>query len=191
MVKFEYARQLNLLARLGIRSPDARYLGWAFMAALLRLAGGRSAGTWDAARAALRRRSAGPRLPAAVRASWRARAPARLPIRDRWLISRSVAAAHPELLPLVQPLLERYAQLRYGTPGEAQPHAAQSFGRDVAPEAAARLVSRACGRGASAAGGRSTLVGVLARLAEGDARPALQRELQVTREGARYTSAPP
>ena len=35
VVKFEYSTQMDLLARLGIRTPDARYLGWAFMAALL------------------------------------------------------------------------------------------------------------------------------------------------------------
>ncbi len=34
VVKFDYAAQLDLLGRLGIRTPDARYLGWAFMLAL-------------------------------------------------------------------------------------------------------------------------------------------------------------
>jgi len=34
VVKFDYEAQLGLLERLGIRSPDARSLGWAFMLAL-------------------------------------------------------------------------------------------------------------------------------------------------------------
>ena len=34
VVKFDYAAQLDLLARFGVRTPDARYLGWAFMLAL-------------------------------------------------------------------------------------------------------------------------------------------------------------
>ena len=35
LVKFNYDSQLSLLARLGVRTPDARDLGWAFAAALL------------------------------------------------------------------------------------------------------------------------------------------------------------
>ncbi|HEX4647520.1 MAG TPA: DUF3488 and transglutaminase-like domain-containing protein, partial [Steroidobacteraceae bacterium] len=35
VVKFDYPAQLDLLGRLGIRSPDVRYLGWAFMLALV------------------------------------------------------------------------------------------------------------------------------------------------------------
>src|SRR6202035_1530798 len=35
VVKFDYSAQLDLLGRFGIRSPDARDLGWAFRLALL------------------------------------------------------------------------------------------------------------------------------------------------------------
>src|SRR5207237_10867467 len=35
IVKFDYSAQLDLLGRFGIRSPDVRYLGWAFTLALL------------------------------------------------------------------------------------------------------------------------------------------------------------
>src|SRR5439155_269207 len=35
VVKFDYSAQLDLLGRFGIRSPDVRYLGWAFVLALL------------------------------------------------------------------------------------------------------------------------------------------------------------
>src|SRR5262249_52689890 len=34
VVKFDYAAQLDLLRRFGVRTPDARYLGWGFMLAL-------------------------------------------------------------------------------------------------------------------------------------------------------------
>ena len=35
VVKFDLPMQLDLLARLGVRAPQVRYLGWAFMAALI------------------------------------------------------------------------------------------------------------------------------------------------------------
>src|SRR5438270_873001 len=34
VVRFDYPAQLDLLGRLGVRSPDVRCLGWAFMLAL-------------------------------------------------------------------------------------------------------------------------------------------------------------
>ena len=65
VVKFEYSTQLDLLGRLGIKTPDARYLGWAFMAALL---GWLALLGWHMGRTAPRacRRCAGARLRATV-----------------------------------------------------------------------------------------------------------------------------
>jgi hypothetical protein len=129
LVKFNYDTQLRLLARLGVRTPDARALGWAFASALL---------LWLAFTA------------------WhfgrRARRPAQDPLARAYLrLCRKLArvgaprAAHlgpldyaaavhvqrPDLGERVQGLCARYAQLRYGPEGAA-PAAVERFGRDVA-----------------------------------------------------------
>jgi transglutaminase-like putative cysteine protease len=134
VVKFDYAGQLNLLARLGIREPDVRYLGWAFVAALL---------LWLALTAWALARGARPARPDALaRAYLRlcaklARAgTARAPHEGPLALAQSVRARRPELGARVQPLCEEYARLRYG------PRAAERYEREVAEfaRAVARLV---------------------------------------------------
>ena len=121
VVHFEYNSQLNLLARLGMRTPDARHLGWAFMGALLAWLGALG---WYMGRSA-RAAPADPLARAYLRLCRKlARgAPARAAHQGPLDYLASVAAARPDLLERVQPLLTRYAQLRYGAPGAS--HAAE------------------------------------------------------------------
>ncbi|HUE47626.1 MAG TPA: DUF3488 and transglutaminase-like domain-containing protein [Steroidobacteraceae bacterium] len=112
VVKFDYSAQLDLLGRFGIRSPDVRYLGWAFMLALL---------GWLAIIAWHIGRSARPAAPDAL-----ARAYARLcrklarigepraPYQGPLSLAETLRARRPDLSDRVQPLLRRYTQLRYG-----------------------------------------------------------------------------
>ena len=130
VVKFEYSSQLGLLARLGIRTPDARYLGWAFMAALL---GWLAVVSWHMGRAA--RAPAGDALARAYLRLCRklARAgAARLTHQGPLDFAHSIARAHPQLPPQVQGLLERYAQLRYGVPTATRAREVAEFSRTVA-----------------------------------------------------------
>ena len=130
VVKFEYSSQLGLLARLGIRTPDARYLGWAFMAALL---GWLAVVSWHMGRTA--RAPAGDALARAYLRLCRklARAgAARLTHQGPLDFAHSIARAHPQLQPQVQGLLERYAQLRYGVPTATRAHEVAEFSRTVA-----------------------------------------------------------
>ena len=130
VVKFEYSSQMDLLARLGIATPDARYLGWAFMAALL---GWLAILGWHMARTA--RAPAGDALARAYLRLCRklARAgAARLPHQGPLAFAQSIAQGHPELHPKVQGLLERYTQLRYGAPAGAQAREVADFSRAVA-----------------------------------------------------------
>jgi hypothetical protein len=130
VVKFEYASQLDLLARLGIRTPDARYLGWAFMAALL---GWLAILGWHMGRTA--RAPAGDALARAYvrlcRKLARAGA-ARLPHQGPLDFANSISQAHPQVHREVQHLLARYARLRYGVPGSAQAREVADFSRAVA-----------------------------------------------------------
>ena len=112
VVKFDYSAQLDLLGRFGIRSPDVRYLGWAFMLALL---GWLTIIAWHIGR------SARPAAPDAL-----ARAYARLcrklarigepraPYQGPLSLAETLRAHRPDLSDRVQPLLRRYTQLRYG-----------------------------------------------------------------------------
>jgi transglutaminase-like putative cysteine protease len=116
VVKFDYDAQLDLLERLGIHTPDARYLGWAFM---LALCGWLAIIAWHMGR--------GMRL---ARPDALARAYARL---CRKLSAIAPRAAHqgpldfatalvqrrPDVRGSVLPLLTRYAELRYGPPAPA------------------------------------------------------------------------
>lgn len=131
VLQFDYGAQLDLLARLGIRTPDARQLGWAFMLALL---GWLALITWHVGRGG---RAARP--DALARAYARlcrklARiAPPRAPHQGPLSLAAVVAAHRPELAPAVRALLERYAQLRYGPPqGAGQARAVAEFRRAVA-----------------------------------------------------------
>jgi transglutaminase-like putative cysteine protease len=114
VVRFDYARQLDLLARLGVRTPDARALGWAFMAVLC---------VWLALIAWHIGRSVRPARPDALaRAYGRlcrklARiAPPRAPHQGPLSLAAMVSAHRPDLRTQVDTLLERYAQLRFGPP---------------------------------------------------------------------------
>ena len=111
VVKFDYSAQLDLLGRFGIRSPDARYLGWAFMLALL---------GWIAIIAWHIGRSARPAAPDALARAYlrlcrklaRTGAP-RAPYQGPLSLAETLRARRPDLSDRVQPLLTRYAQLRY------------------------------------------------------------------------------
>ncbi len=129
VVKFNYTSQLDLLARLGIRTPDARYLGWAFMAALL---GWLAVLGWHTNRGAR-----APRGDALARAylrlcgKLRRAGAARLPYQGPLDFARSIGAARPEFAPAVTHLLEQYARLRYGVRGARQPREVADFSRAV------------------------------------------------------------
>ena len=132
VVKFDYAGQLDLLARLGIPDPDARYLGWAFVAGLL---------AWLALTAWYLARSERRARPDALARAWlslcaklaRAGA-ARAPHEGPLALAQSLGVRRPELAARVRPLCERYARLRYGAV------AADAYEREVADFA--RAVAR-------------------------------------------------
>jgi len=117
VVRFDYATQLDVLERLGIRSPDARTLGWAFVLVLL---------TWLGVIAWYLGRSMRPRRPDAI-----ARAYAllcrklsrtglvRAPHQGSLAYAEALRARHPSLAEDAHALLAQYARLRYGAPEPA------------------------------------------------------------------------
>jgi protein-glutamine gamma-glutamyltransferase len=127
VVRFDYASQLDLLARLGVRSPDARYLGWGFMAALC---GWLAFMAWSSARQSRR-----PRPDALARAYRRLCgklsrvAPPRAPYQGPLAYADTVLAARPDLAGAAA-LFARYAQLRFG-PGTAAAAEIADFARAV------------------------------------------------------------
>jgi transglutaminase-like putative cysteine protease len=128
VVRFDYASQLDLLTRLGIRSPDARYLGWGFTLALCAWLGFMA---WSTSR--LGRRARPDALARAYRRLCRklARvAPPRAPHQGPLAYAESVLAQRPDLRGEVGALFERYAELRFGAgaPGTA---AVAQFARAV------------------------------------------------------------
>jgi protein-glutamine gamma-glutamyltransferase len=145
VVRFDYRSQLDLLARLGVRSPDARYLGWGFM---LALCGWLTLVAWHVGRSV---RAARP--DALARAYVRlcrklARiAPPRAPHQGPLSFADTVIAQRPDLREPVGALLGRYAQLRFGAgaPG-TRVQDIEEFRRAVArlrlPRAAAHRLSR-------------------------------------------------
>jgi protein-glutamine gamma-glutamyltransferase len=130
VIKFDYGRQLDLLGRLGIRTPDARYLGWAFMIALslwLTLI------AWYMGRAARRARpDALAKSYARLCAKLARVAPAREAHQGPLSLAATIGARRPDLAPLTGALLERYAQLRYGVPRPDRARAIEDFRRAVA-----------------------------------------------------------
>jgi len=132
VVQFDYAAQLNLLTNFGIRSPDARYLGWAFMLALLLWL---TVVAWSIGRTA----------PARARADRLARAYLRLCRKLARIalpraahqgplsLAEEVCVRRPDLAERVRPLLLRYAQLRYGPRAPLEwTQAVEEFRRAVA-----------------------------------------------------------
>jgi hypothetical protein len=133
VVRFDYAAQLDLLARFGVRTPDARYLGWAFMLVLF---------VWLTLIAWYIGRSPRPAPADALARAYRrlcdklARvAPARAPYQGPMSFAASVIAQRPDLGQPVAQLLGQYARLRYGPPGEnlaAQTRSIEEFRQAVA-----------------------------------------------------------
>ncbi|MBW4051608.1 MAG: DUF3488 domain-containing transglutaminase family protein [Proteobacteria bacterium] len=130
VVGFNSRAQLGLLGDLGLHSPELRDAAWAFGATLLAWLAwiswqiGREIGAPPLdrlARAYLRlcRKLARTGLP---------RAPHQGPLAYAQAISR----LRPDLASRVQPLLENYAQLRFGSPSPAHPHNLRLFERAVA-----------------------------------------------------------
>jgi len=113
VVSFDFETQLNLLERLGIRSPDARSLGWAFMLALC---------LWLAVIAWHVGRSIRPARPDPLSRAYArlcrklARIVPRAPHEGPLAFGAALIAKRPEVRTSVLPLLERYAELRYGCP---------------------------------------------------------------------------
>ncbi len=113
VVKYSYDDQLSLLKRLGVRSPGAEQLGWAFGAALVAWM------LWMAWQL-----GHGPRPPRPDRLArtynmlcgkvGRAGVP-RQPYQGPLAFGDEIARRRSDLAGKLQPLLERYAQLRFGT----------------------------------------------------------------------------
>jgi transglutaminase-like putative cysteine protease len=141
IVRFDYDAQLGVLERLGIRAPDARYLGSAFMVALC---------AWLAVIAWHIGRSSRPQAPDALARAYRrlcrklARITPRAPHQGPLDFGAALIACRPDVQGSVLPLLERYAELRYGPP------LAKTRAQDIRVfrQAVARLkLPRATGRG--------------------------------------------
>lgn len=117
VVKFTLDSQLSLLTHLGIRDPDARYLGWAFAAGLiawLAIIG------WHIGRdLKLPRRDALASAYVRLCRKLARIAPARAPHQGPLSLAATVSARRPDLKERVDALLAHYAQLRYGTPAPA------------------------------------------------------------------------
>jgi protein-glutamine gamma-glutamyltransferase len=131
IVKFDYYSQLELLARLGVRSPDARTLGWGFMVALC---GWLALVAWHFGRA---QRAAAPDALAQAYARLCRKLSRIVPAREAHQGPLSFAAAviarRPDLREPVGTLLARYAELRFGPPSAAsRTREVKEFGREVA-----------------------------------------------------------
>jgi protein-glutamine gamma-glutamyltransferase len=131
VVKFDYATQLGVLERLGVRSPDAREVGWAFALALL---GWLAVIAWHLGRGPRRQRPdplarAYQRLCGKLARQGVARAAHQGPL----AYAAALAAQHPALAGPAHALLGRYAQLRYGVPApETRARDIEEFRRAVA-----------------------------------------------------------
>ncbi len=128
VVRFNYQSQLDLLSRLGVRVPEARYLGWGVAAAL---------SLWLGVLALAASRRERPRRDALGRAylrlgrklarAGRARAAHEGPL----AYAQAVAGVRPDLEAPVLALCLTYARLRYG-PGEPSATEIGEFVRAVA-----------------------------------------------------------
>jgi protein-glutamine gamma-glutamyltransferase len=128
VVRFDYASQLDLLTRFGIRSPDARYLGWGFTLALCAWLGFMA---WSTGRPG--RRARPDPLARAYRrlcAKLARVAPPRAAHQGPLAYAETVLARRPDLRAEVGALFERYATLRFG-PGAPGAAAVAQFARAV------------------------------------------------------------
>src|SRR5579863_9836502 len=131
VVGFNYRSQLDLLGELGFRSPELRDAGWAFAAALLawlawiswQLRPGTGAPPPD------RLGRAYAKLCRKVARTGLQRAPHQGPL----AYAQTIIRYRPDLAARVSPLLERYADLRFGPPSTSAPdRELTSFERAVA-----------------------------------------------------------
>jgi transglutaminase-like putative cysteine protease len=138
VLKFDYRSQLNLLSRLGIRSPDLVMVGWIFggvlMTWLLWIA-------WQFGRSPLKARP--DRLARAYERLCRKLARVglpRSPYQGPLAYADVVSDKRPDLASGVRALLTRYAELRYGTPrGDSRAEDVAGFERSVARLSLARV----------------------------------------------------
>jgi transglutaminase-like putative cysteine protease len=117
VVKFDYATQLDVLERLGVRSADAWALGWAFALALL---GWLALIAWQLGRSARPTRPdplarAYARLCRKLARTGLTRAAHQGPL----AYAEALRAGRPALTEGVHTLLAHYARLRYGAPAPA------------------------------------------------------------------------
>lgn len=131
VVGFNYRSQLDLLGALGFRSPELRDAGWAFAVALLAWLAWISwqlrQGTGTPPPDRLGRAYA--RLCRKLARTGLRRAPHQGPL----AYAQTIARHRPDLAAQVRPLLERYADLRFGPPAPRPPDGdILSFERSVA-----------------------------------------------------------
>jgi protein-glutamine gamma-glutamyltransferase len=113
VVRFDYEAQLDVLARLGIPSPDARHLGWAFMVALC---GWLALIAWHVGRSFRPHRKDALARTYARLCRKLARIVPRAPYQGPLDFAAALIARRPDVQSAVLPLLTRYAELRYGPP---------------------------------------------------------------------------
>ena len=131
VVGFDYRSQLDLLAALGFRSPELRDAGWVFAVTLLLWLAWIS---WQ-----LGKSGSGPprpdRLGRAYSRLCRKLARSGLPRachQGPLAYAQAIVRFRPDLAPTVQPLLEQYAELRFGlTSGSAYDQTLRTFERTV------------------------------------------------------------
>lgn len=131
VVKFTLNSQLDLLARLGVRSPDVRFLGWAFAAGLV---GWLTLIAWHSGRD-LKAPRRDPLAAAYLRLCRKlARiAPARASHQGPMSFAATVSEHRPDLKEQVDAVFARYAQLRFGAAAPAtRTRDIQEFRRAVA-----------------------------------------------------------
>ncbi|MBS0365592.1 MAG: DUF3488 domain-containing protein [Proteobacteria bacterium] len=131
VVRYDYASQLDLLARLGVRSPDVAWLGWAVAAGLALWLG--ALAWWLGREPRPLRASALPRAYRRLCRKLAARGVARQDTEGPLAYAARLAAQQPVLAAGGgAQLLQRYAQLRYGPPGTRHAQEVGDFARAVA-----------------------------------------------------------
>ena len=131
VVKYTLDSQLDLLARLGVRSPEVRFLGWAFAAGLL---GWLALIAWHSGRD-LKAPRRDPLAGAYLRLCRKlARiAPARASHQGPLSFANTVSERRPDLTERLDAVFARYTRLRFGPPAPAtRTRDIQEFRRAVA-----------------------------------------------------------